>query len=108
MDQYRDPEDAAESAKNHLTAAVGDIREAASAKVEELRQAAEQRAEGLRDAAHAKAQKLKGDTECAWSDAKSQARTWQAEGEVYVRANPAKALFVALGAGFVLGLLFRK
>ena len=108
MDQQRDPEDAAESAKDHLTAAVGDIKEAASAKVEELRQAVEQRAEGVREAAQGKAQKLKGDAECAWADAKSQARTWQAEGEVYVRANPTKALFMALGFGFVLGLLFRK
>jgi ElaB/YqjD/DUF883 family membrane-anchored ribosome-binding protein len=108
MDQHRDPEDAAESAKDHLTAGVGDIKEAASAKVEELRRAAEQRTEGLREAAHGKAQKLKGDVECAWSGAKSQARTWQAEGEVYVRANPTKALFMALGLGFVLGLLFRK
>jgi ElaB/YqjD/DUF883 family membrane-anchored ribosome-binding protein len=32
----------------------------------------------------------------------------QAEGEAYVRDNPTKAVFIALGAGFVLGLLLRK
>ena len=37
-----------------------------------------------------------------------QAKSWQAEGEAYIRDNPTKAVFIALGAGFVLGLLLRK
>jgi ElaB/YqjD/DUF883 family membrane-anchored ribosome-binding protein len=33
---------------------------------------------------------------------------WQAEGEAYVRANPTKSVFMALGLGLVLGLTLRK
>ena len=108
MDQHQNPEEAVENGKDHLRTAAGDIKEAASAKVEDMRQAAGQKAEELREAAQGKAQELKGAAESAWSDAKSQASNWQAEGETYVRANPTKAVFMAVGFGFVLGLLLRK
>jgi ElaB/YqjD/DUF883 family membrane-anchored ribosome-binding protein len=32
----------------------------------------------------------------------------QDDGEQYVRENPTKAVFTALGVGFVLGLIFRR
>jgi ElaB/YqjD/DUF883 family membrane-anchored ribosome-binding protein len=35
-------------------------------------------------------------------------RTFQEDGEQYVRDNPTKAVFTALGIGFVLGLIFRR
>ena len=108
MDQHQNPEKAAESGKDHLRATVGDIKEAASAKVEDIRQAAGQKAEELREAAQGNAQELKGAAESAWSDAKSHASNWQAEGEAYMRANPTKAVFMALGLGLVLGLTLRK
>jgi ElaB/YqjD/DUF883 family membrane-anchored ribosome-binding protein len=108
MDQHENPEEAAESGKDHLRATVGNIKEAASAKVEDMRQAAGQKAEELREAAQGKAQELKGTAESAWSDAKSRMSNWQAEGEAYVRANPTKSVFMALGLGLVLGLTLRK
>ena len=108
MDQHPNPEKAAERGKDHLRATVGDIKEAASGKVEDMRQAAGQKAEEVREAAQGKAQELKGAAESAWSDAKSQMSYWQAEGEAYVRANPTKAVFMALGFGLVLGLTLRK
>ena len=95
-------------AADHLRAAVGDIKEAASAKIEDIRRAAGQKAEKVREAAQGKAQELKGAAESAWSDTKSQASNWQAEGEAYVRANPIKAVFMALGLGLMLGLTLRK
>ena len=40
--------------------------------------------------------------------ARDRARTLQEDGEQYVRENPTKAVFTALGIGFVLGLIFRR
>jgi len=107
MDQHQNPEEAAESGKDHLRAAA-DIKEAGSAKVEDIRQAAAQKPDEFREAAQGKAQELRGAVESAWSDARSQARSWQAKGEAYVRDKPSKAVFIALGVGFVLGVLLRK
>jgi ElaB/YqjD/DUF883 family membrane-anchored ribosome-binding protein len=45
--------------------------------------------------------------EQSWDETKVRVRTWQQEGEEYVRENPMKAVFTALGIGFVLGLIFR-
>jgi ElaB/YqjD/DUF883 family membrane-anchored ribosome-binding protein len=108
MDQHQNPEEATESGKDHLRAAAGDIREAVSAKVEDIRQATAEKTDKLREAAQGKVQELRGAAGSAWSDASSQAKTWQAEAEAYIRDNPTKAVFIALGAGFVLGLLLRK
>ena len=43
----------------------------------------------------------------SWNEAKKRVRTWQDDGEDYVRENPTKAVFAALGIGFVLGLIVR-
>jgi ElaB/YqjD/DUF883 family membrane-anchored ribosome-binding protein len=43
-----------------------------------------------------------------WGDARQRARTFQEDSEQYVRENPTKAVFTALGIGFVLGLIFRR
>jgi hypothetical protein len=40
--------------------------------------------------------------EDAWSDAQSRAKTWQTEIGEYIQQNPTKAVFMAVGAGFVL------
>jgi ElaB/YqjD/DUF883 family membrane-anchored ribosome-binding protein len=35
-------------------------------------------------------------------------RTLQEDGEEYIRANPLKSVLIALGAGFLLGISFRR
>ncbi len=105
MDQHQNPEEATESGKDHLRAAA-DIKEAVGAKVEDIRQAAADKTDELREAAQGKAQELR--EVGAWSEARSQAKTWQAEGETYIRHNPTKGVLIALGVGFMLGLLLRK
>jgi ElaB/YqjD/DUF883 family membrane-anchored ribosome-binding protein len=104
MEEHQNPEEAAKGGQEHLQSAAGDLKEAASAKVENIRQAAEQKADELREAAQGKAEELRGAAE----NAKSLAKSWQAEGEAYVRENPTKAILVALGIGILVGLLLRK
>jgi ElaB/YqjD/DUF883 family membrane-anchored ribosome-binding protein len=96
IDEHQNPEEAVDG-KDHLRAAGGNLKEAASAKVENICHAAEQKADELRSAAQSKAQELKGTAE-----------SWQAEGHAYIRDNPTKSVLIALGLGVLLGLLFRK
>ena len=42
------------------------------------------------------------------SAAGAMADEYRTRGKEYVRANPTKAVFTALGIGFVLGLIFRR
>jgi ElaB/YqjD/DUF883 family membrane-anchored ribosome-binding protein len=104
MDEHGNPDEAAKSGQDHLTSAASDLKEAAGAKIENIRQEAGQRADELRGAAQAKVQELRGAAE----QATTQAKSWQVEGEAYVRDNPIKAVLVALGAGLLLGFLLRK
>ena len=104
MEEHQNPEEVAKSGQKHLEFATGDLKEAASAKIENIRQAAGQKADELRGVAQGKVEELRG----AVQNAKSQAKSWQAEGEAYVRENPSKAVLVALGVGILLGLLLRK
>ena len=41
-------------------------------------------------------------------DALHRVRSFQDDSKEYVRKNPTKAVFTALGIGFVLGLIFRR
>ena len=75
-----------ESSKTHVRKAADDLKSAAGAMAGEYRDKAEQ----------------------VWDDARERARTLQEDGEQYVRENPTKAVFTALGIGFVLGLIFRR
>jgi ElaB/YqjD/DUF883 family membrane-anchored ribosome-binding protein len=59
-------------------------------------------ADDLHAATKAKAAEFQNVVEDAWSDAQSRAQTWQTEIGAYVRQNPTKAVFMALGVGFVL------
>ena len=43
-----------------------------------------------------------------WTDVVGRVRSFQGDTERYVRENPTKAVFTALGVGFVLGLIFRR
>ena len=73
------------------------MKSAAGAFAEEYRGKAEQAWDEAR-----------GKAEQAWGDAKDRVRTFQEDAEQYVRENPTKAIFTALGIGFVLGLIFRR
>jgi ElaB/YqjD/DUF883 family membrane-anchored ribosome-binding protein len=69
---------------------------------------AQQAAEDLKSAAGAVAGKYSGKVEQTWDDARDHVRTFHEGADKYVRANPTKAVFTALGIGFVLGLIFRR
>ena len=86
-----------ETGREHLTAAAKDVSEAAAAKYGELRGQAKTVAE-----------QYKGRAQSALSDATSKAQNFQGETESYIRTYPLKALGIAVGVGFVLGVIFRR
>jgi len=84
------------------------IPPAAEDKVQSGTSHARQAAEDFKSAAGAVADEYRGKAEDMWNDARYRVRTFQEDGEQYVRDNPTKAVFTALGIGFVLGLIFRR
>ena len=80
----------------------------ASDRLESSKTHARRAAEDLKSAATGMASEYRGKAEAAWDDATARARTFQEDGEQYVRDNPTKAVFTALGIGFVLGIVFRR
>lgn len=81
-----------------------EAQEEADKSVKHARKAAEE----LKSAATAVADDYRGRAEDAWNDARYRVRSFQEDSEQYVRENPTKAIFSALGVGFVLGLIFRR
>ena len=65
-------------------------------------------AEDLRSAAGAMADEYRARGKEVWDDALHRVQSFQDDGKQYVRENPTKAVFTALGVGFVLGLIFRR
>jgi ElaB/YqjD/DUF883 family membrane-anchored ribosome-binding protein len=65
-------------------------------------------AENFRSAAGATADEYRGRAEGVLDDALHRVRSFQEDGKQYIRENPTKAVFTALGAGFVLGLILRR
>jgi ElaB/YqjD/DUF883 family membrane-anchored ribosome-binding protein len=65
-------------------------------------------AEDLRSAAGATTDEYLGRAEGVWDDARRRVRNFQGDSEQYVRENPTKAVFIALGIGFLLGFTFRR
>jgi ElaB/YqjD/DUF883 family membrane-anchored ribosome-binding protein len=65
-------------------------------------------AEDLGSAAGAMANKYLGRAEQVWDDALHRVRSFQDDGKQYLRENPTKAVFTALGIGLVLGFIFRR
>jgi len=100
----------AEEDKEQKASAAADAQD----KLESSKQHARKAAEDLKSAAGAIAGEYRGKAEQAWGDARGKAdardrvRTFQEDAEQYVRENPTKAVFTALGIGFVLGLIFRR
>jgi len=64
--------------------------------------------EDFRSAAGATADEYLARGKEVWTDAVGRVRNLQGDTEQYVRKNPAKAVFTALGVGFLLGLIFRR
>ena len=79
-------EEKAERGVTHARKAAEDVGSATGKIVKEYRDKAEQ----------------------AWDDAKDRVQTFRQDADHYVRENPTKAVFTALGIGFVLGLIFRR
>ena len=92
-----DAQNKLQSSREHARKAAEDLKSAAGALAGEYRGKAEQAWDEARDKA-----------EQAWGDARDRVRTFQEDAEQYVRENPTKAIFTALGIGFVLGLIFRR
>ena len=65
-------------------------------------------AEDLRSAAGASADEDLGRAEGVWHDARHRVRSFQDDGEQYVRENPTKAVFAALAIGFVLAFILKR
>jgi len=65
-------------------------------------------AEDFKSVAGAVAGEYRGKAEDYWNDASQRVRSFQDDAEEYVRENPTKAIFTALGVGFVMGLIFRR
>jgi ElaB/YqjD/DUF883 family membrane-anchored ribosome-binding protein len=86
-------EEKVRSSSEHVRRAADDARRAA---------------EDLRSAAGAVAEEYRGRAGEVWQDASERVRSFQDDAEQYVRDNPTKAIFTALGVGFVLGLIFRR
>jgi ElaB/YqjD/DUF883 family membrane-anchored ribosome-binding protein len=65
-------------------------------------------AEDLGSAARAFVGEYRDKAEKTWDDAKDRVEAFRKDADHYVRKNPTKAVFTALGIGFVLGLIFRR
>ncbi len=68
---------------------------------------AQRAADALESATAKEAEDYGGKAEQSWDETKKRVRAWQEDGEDYVRENPIKAVFAALGIGLVLGLIVR-
>jgi ElaB/YqjD/DUF883 family membrane-anchored ribosome-binding protein len=80
---------------------------AAENKLESDEARVQRAAEALESATAEVGEDYRDKAEQTWDETKVRVRTWQDEGEEYVRENPMKAVFAALGIGFVLGLMIR-
>ena len=85
-----------------------DIPERAEDEVQSGVSHAKKAADEFKSAAGAVADEYRGRAEDAWNDARYRVRSFQEDSEQYVRDNPTKAVFTALGVGFMLGLIFRR
>jgi ElaB/YqjD/DUF883 family membrane-anchored ribosome-binding protein len=64
-------------------------------------------AEELKSAMPAAAKEFLENPSKAWDEAKERVGGLRDSGEHYVRKNPMKAVFTALGVGFMLGFILR-
>jgi ElaB/YqjD/DUF883 family membrane-anchored ribosome-binding protein len=69
---------------------------------------AQKAGEDLRSTASAMADEYRERGKEVLDDALHRVRSFQDDSKQYIRENPTKAVFTALGVGFVLGLIFRR
>lgn len=93
-----------QSSKTHAIQAAGELKTAVEAKGREWLHVADE----LLHVADGKASEIKAKAESAYGDARSQLKVFQKHSEEYVRENPLSSVCIALGAGFVLGILARR
>jgi ElaB/YqjD/DUF883 family membrane-anchored ribosome-binding protein len=84
------------------------LKKVAKQVAETLKSSAESTAKEIRDAADAGTANIKVKAEAVLEEAKHRADDFQKEAEQYIRANPLKAVLLALGAGFIAGTLLRR
>jgi ElaB/YqjD/DUF883 family membrane-anchored ribosome-binding protein len=77
-------------------------------KTSTLRAAAEQTAKDWARAADATAEDLRHRAEQALKETQVRMKSLHEESEAYVRQHPLKSVLVALGAGFLAGILVRR
>jgi ElaB/YqjD/DUF883 family membrane-anchored ribosome-binding protein len=94
--------------ENKTTIGADAIPAAAQGKLESTKTQVRAAADDLKSAAGAMAEEYRGKAEQMWGDARDRARTFQKDSEQYVRENPTRAVFAALGIGLLLGLIFRR
>jgi ElaB/YqjD/DUF883 family membrane-anchored ribosome-binding protein len=75
---------------------------------EELKNAVEAKGRELLHAADDKATLIKERAEHAYSDAKHKMEAMRKDTELYVKEHPLTSVCIALGSGFVLGMLARR
>jgi len=81
---------------------------AAENKLESNRAQAQRAAEALESATAKVAEDYRDEADKSWDETKVRVRTWQEDGEDYVRENPIAALGIAVAAGYVLSMLMRS
>jgi uncharacterized protein YjbJ (UPF0337 family) len=91
-----------------VRAKIDSVKAAAGQVAEELRGKATHAVDELKHVASATAEEFKGQAGEAYEQARQKARTLHEEAEDYVRQKPREALFTAVAAGFVAGLLLRR
>jgi ElaB/YqjD/DUF883 family membrane-anchored ribosome-binding protein len=90
--------------KTHALQAAGELKTAVEAKGREILHVADE----LLHAADGKASEIKAKAESAYGEARNQVKVFQQHAEHYVRENPLGSVCIALGTGFVLGILARR
>lgn len=85
------------TSKDHLGQAAKDLGEAANAKYQDIR-----------TQVGSKAQEYKGRAQDVYSSATTKAKDFQGDTEQYIRDNPLQAVGIAVGVGFLLGLIMRR
>lgn len=84
------------------------LKKVAKQVAETLKSSAESTAKEIKGVADAGKANLKVTAEAVLEEAKHRADDIQKEAEQYIRANPLKAVLIALGAGFVVGTLLKR